>query len=921
MKRRVFFLLFLLTTVILFAKTYKVGIYDNPPLCFIEKDEAKGFYIDVLNDIADKESFDFDYQLYTFKDACDLLEAGRLDLVVAMGKTDERELLFDFNAQPFMSSWAEIYTNRENFYNTFVDLAGKSVGLLKRGIFGQRFVKEMALYSLNFSPKYFDSYTEILTAIDRNEIDAGVVNRFSKPEWKAVNSLGKAVITFSPIEVFAGLNKEISGELIPLIDQYLTKMRENEDSVYYDYIRKWLKYDTKEPFQYAFHIVIFLLIIIVVLSIYLIYNLIQKLNRNVVEFKSLSEDFKTILNSIGDAVIWTDLNGRIQGMNPPASELTGWKIEEAVGEALHTVISIRNYHTKEKMTISFDEVVKRKDIFQISGEFELISKAGTCRIIDDSVAPILNTKGEINGIVVVFRDITEKRKNEMRLADSEKRFRTFVDSFPATVFMKDSDLKLVFVNRYLEENFIEVIDEWYGKTIAEIFPGEEGAKMFESDIESLNSNLTIREEKQLNKYGELRYLKTYKFPIEKEDGEKYLGGFSFDITELKQAMKDLELAKQEAEKANNMKDIFLANINHEIRTPLNGIKGILHLFERKGLSKSQMEYISMLEYSADRLKRLVDDILDFSKLNLDRIKIEKRPVQMEDMCKVIYSEYIKQAGEKGLTFTCRYLNPEINNILIDPLRFEQILHNLLSNAIKFTDEGSVTLTGEYIALDTESGILKIEIADTGIGMSQETVEKIFDYFYQGDQSYTKKFQGTGIGMALVKRLLDLMEGEIHIESFPNEGTRYIISVPVDLNKKLSGTPFQALEQAKKRYMGKKFLIVEDDKINRLIMKKALQKTDAIILEAENGKTALEIIRNKRPDLVLMDIQMPDISGVEVIKTIRNSNDAIKNTKIVAVSGYSQEKEINAFLDAGADDFISKPVENRKLFEIIFKNLS
>jgi CheY-like chemotaxis protein len=122
-------------------------------------------------------------------------------------------------------------------------------------------------------------------------------------------------------------------------------------------------------------------------------------------------------------------------------------------------------------------------------------------------------------------------------------------------------------------------------------------------------------------------------------------------------------------------------------------------------------------------------------------------------------------------------------------------------------------------------------------------------------------------------------------------------------------------------MGKKFLIVEDDKINRLIMKKALQKTDAIILEAENGKTALEIIRNKRPDLVLMDIQMPDISGVEVIKTIRNSNDAIKNTKIIAVSGYSQEKEINAFLDAGADDFISKPVENRKLFEIIFKNLS
>lgn len=921
MKRMALLLPFMFLITVVFSTVYKVGIYDNPPLCFERDGKAAGFYIDVLNDMAEKNDLHFDYTLYPFNQAYELLQNGEIDILVALTKTAEREQYVNFNEKAFMTSWAVIYTRVENSYNTFVDLEDKSVGLLKNGVFGQRLIEEMALYQLAFKPVFFDTYGEILMAIESKQVDAGVVNRFSESGWKDMSSIIKPITTFSPMEAFLGFSKATGPKLIPIVDRYLNVMIENENSEYYDFVRKWLIFKAKAGDLFYIYLLIFLLILGLCLAVYFIIRLISRLRKRFSDYMDLSEEFKTILNSIGDAVVWTDSNGRIEGMNPIALKLTGFELKEVLGRSINDIVLIRRYLTKEEIKVPVEKIVSEKTVFTIAEDIELVSKNKRSILVGDSIAPILDDFGDVKGIVVVFRDITEKRKDEMALADSENRFRAFVNSFPAAVFIKDSELRNVFLNTYFETYYVDDLEKWNGKTAEEIFGGELGKKMYASDIEVLNSNLQIIEEKMMNKFGEIRYLKTYKFPIEKKDGEKYLGGFSMDITELKQVMNDLEEAKKEAEKVNNMKDIFLANINHEIRTPLNGIKGLLAFFDRQGLSENQMEYIHMLEYSADRLKRLVDDILDFSKLNLDRIQIEKRPVKLDEMCRVIHSEYRKRAEEKGLTFTCEFLNREVNEVLLDPLRFEQIIHNLLSNSLKFTDKGSVTLTGDYISMDADSGILKIEISDTGVGMKQETVDKIFNYFYQGDQSYTKKFQGTGIGMALVKRLLDLMEGEIHISSILNEGTHYTLTVPVEIDKQIAENKRCLLANGELPYRGVKFLIVEDDQINRLILRKALLKTGAEIFEAENGKTALKLIKKEKPDLVFMDIQMPDISGLDVIRAIRNSSDAlIKNIRIVAVSGYSQEKEIDVFLETGADDFISKPIDNQTLFEVIRKSL-
>ncbi len=665
-------------------------------------------------------------------------------------------------------------------------------------------------------------------------------------------------------------------------------------------------------------LLIILSIVILILS-YLLFRLFKSSRAKAVQLSELNEQLKTIIHSIGDGLIWTDTSGRIKGINPVAQMLTGWRPQEALGKRLDQVMSVVDCHTKEKNEDIISKVLSSKQTVTLEDNAMLISKDGKSFMIGDSAAPIVDARGDISGVVIVFRDITQEKNRENELIDSQNLFRKFMNSFPASVYIKDSQLRTTFANDYMLKNFLDDERPWKGLRADEIYPSNAGKQIYDDDKRALDEGHIIKEYDTEDKFGNRRWVQVHKFSIEKKNGEKYLGGFSIDITALKLTMGKLKEAESRAQYANRMKDVFLANINHEIRTPLNGITGILNLFEREGLNELQEDYLEMLDYSANRLKRLVEDILDFSKLNLDQIQLDKKPVDLDKIFQQIQNVHETITQGKGITLSCEYHSPVESRPLVDPLRLEQILHNLLSNSIKFTDTGSVDLYAEYIPSDAQKGILSVRVSDTGIGMNKVTQKRMFEYFYQGEQSYTRKFQGAGLGMAIVKKLVDLMDGEISCESTLGKGTIYRVELPVDIAVETAAGSISQPWCVENCCKDKTFLIVEDDRINRLILTRALSITGAKILEAVTGKEALEQIQKERPDLVFLDIQMPDMSGIDVMKSVRTLGDkGLQSTKIIVVSGYNQRNEVNSFFDAGADDFISKPIEREGLLKTVRK---
>jgi signal transduction histidine kinase/CheY-like chemotaxis protein len=389
--------------------------------------------------------------------------------------------------------------------------------------------------------------------------------------------------------------------------------------------------------------------------------------------------------------------------------------------------------------------------------------------------------------------------------------------------------------------------------------------------------------------------------------------------QLKIMLDSIILARQKAEEAAQAKQLFMSTMSHEIRTPLNEVIGITNLLLQGNPNDDQMDYIKTLKFSGNHLLTLVNDVLDYNKMESGKIVFEQTQFNLSDFLDEIMRSYSFRSKAKHLSFDIIKASNLPDEVIGDPIRLNQILSNLLSNALKFTKNGSITVTIKELKRTYNQSQIEFEVSDTGIGIPNDKHSIIFDSFTQASPDTTRNFGGTGLGLAICKKLIELQGGTISVESEPGKGSTFRFIISIGVPEKGSQNRLSDLPENYTGMEGKKILVAEDNKINFFVANKFLIGWGIIVTHAENGKAALDLLENNDFDLILMDLHMPVLDGIEAIRIIRKSkNPKIRNIPIVALTAAIMSESIDKVDDLKIDDYILKPFKPHDLFERIRK---
>ncbi len=625
------------------------------------------------------------------------------------------------------------------------------------------------------------------------------------------------------------------------------------------------------------------------------------------------ENLSVTLRSIGDAVIATGPDGRVVRLNPAAERLSGWAEEQALGRPLKEVFVIVDTLTRKPCPDIVERVMLTGRVVGLANHTSLLSRDGREYQIADSAAPIHDASGGVVGVVLVFSDVTQQYRAREEMRQSEKRFRTALREAPFPIMIHSETGRVFSVNRAWTSKSGYGVEELpdmrhVSATVTCVDPsfaglsgvpdqGFEHGRTVECRVRCKDSSTQV---------WEMASAPLGPLP----DGQPGVITMAMDVTGRKAAEASLVAAKSQADAANRSKSEFLANMSHEIRTPLNGILGMLQLLMFTKPTPEQEEYVAMAVKSGQRLTTLLSDILDLSRIEAGKLVLAEADFSLDALLAGVSETIAPACREKGLALGLQS-PPGAVHLRGDELRLRQILINLAGNAVKYTQHGHIGIeTAVLPGSRPDRARLLLTVEDSGVGIADDQVERIFDTFIQLEGAYTRTNQGAGLGLSIVRRLAAAMNGSVCVESEPGRGTTFYCVVECGLASEVRTTDPRVALASDPVEPGRLVLVAEDDPVSRMGLQRMLDKLGYASQAVQNGQEALDLLVDRDFDVILMDVQMPVMDGVDATRRIRRESAfaAKAAIPIVALTAYAMTGDREKLLAAGMDAYLAKPFE-------------
>ncbi|OAQ40474.1 hypothetical protein A5893_05875 [Pedobacter psychrophilus] len=630
--------------------------------------------------------------------------------------------------------------------------------------------------------------------------------------------------------------------------------------------------------------------------------------------KSLNQ-LSTVASKINNGVAISNRDSEVIWVNDAFTKITGFNLDDVSNQKLGDIIlssessqaSVEEARraTRNKQSFSVELLAKRKD-----GKPIWLSIFNTI---------ILDDKDEIESLIEIVVDITERKQSEEKL----ELLSLVASKTEIGVCISDENGNVNWINDSLINLLGFELNELQGKRIGDVVKGDDTdlPLLVTARKHAINLIPFSIEIKVYKKDGSEIWLSISNTPI-KDEKQKTIKQIEIisDITQKKQAEFQLIEAKEQAIQLSKAKEMFLSVMSHEIRTPLNAIIGLTNILSDEEQLEDQKQSIKLLKFSSDNLLNLINDILDFSKIEIGKMELENKRLSIYELIKDIADSLTFKIKEKGIELKYKVDSNIPDQVRGDKTRLYQILINLINNGIKFTESGFVEIVVSLISVDSNYTYLKFQVIDTGIGIPEDKFDYIFESFTQAAANTTRKYGGSGLGLTITKKLIELYHGSIKVSSELGKGSTF--EFELRFNNFVENENVITEEKTQlKEYLNAKILVVDDNEINRILATRVLAKFGLEVVCADNGFEAIALLQSKDFDLVLMDIHMPELSGYETVKKLReNNDDYFNNLPIIALTASILKDDIGEINESGMIDYQLKPFKPDELYAKIIKHI-